>query len=174
MGKNRDLSKWAECKTCAAARGVTTHERKRNWKQTKYTCSQCKDQHPPSYYDYKQLATLEDEEQVYLAVCIPCESKGNTGTPVECVGCGIKKNRTEFSLARQRCTNYTTWRCLQCDFPPCERCKAKLDIPKRAPYICEPCLFPPCKCGAQRPRSTKYRSTNERMKTWTCSICREK
>ena len=171
--KHRELTKKAECRTCASARGVTTHEPKRVWKQTAYTCSNCKDPHPPSYYDYKKLATLEEEEQVYLAVCIPCESKGNTGTSVKCVGCGVEKKRNEFSFARQRCKNYATWRCLECDFPPCEICREKPSIPKQAPYICAPCLFPPCKCGAERPRSTKYRSTNEHMKTWTCSKCRQ-
>ena len=172
--KNRDLSKHAECKKCAAARGATTHERKRIWKQTSYTCSQCKGQHPPSSYDYKKLATLEEEDQVYLAVCIPCESKDKSETKVKCVGCGIKKHRNQFSFARQRSKNYALWRCLECDFPPCTTCGTKPDMPKKAPYICESCLFPPCKCGAQRPRSTKYRCTNEGMKTWACSSCREK
>ena len=124
--------------------------------------------------NYKKFATLEEQRQVYLAVCIPCESKENAGKLFKCVGCDRKKNRNEFSFARQRCRNYATWRCLDCDFPPCLLCNAKPEIPKKAPYICEPCLYPPCKCGAERPRSTKYRSTNEKMQTWTCSKCREK
>jgi sulfur relay (sulfurtransferase) complex TusBCD TusD component (DsrE family) len=70
---HRAMSKNAECRTCAAKRGAVTHERKRVWKQTKYTCSQCKAPHPPSFYNYKKLATLEEEAQVYLAVCLPCE-----------------------------------------------------------------------------------------------------
>ena len=53
----------AECKTCASARGVKTHVPKRDWKQRKYICSQCKNPHPPSYYNYKKLATFEDEDR---------------------------------------------------------------------------------------------------------------
>ena len=169
--KNRNLAKKAECKICASARGATTHEPKCVWKQSRYTCSRCKDPHPPSFFNYKKLASLEEEEQVYLAVCIPCEREDSTGTAIKCVGCGVEKNRNQFSIGRQRCRKHSTWRCLECDFPPCKICRAKPDIPKTAPYICERCLFPPCKCGAQRPSSTKYRCTN--MKTWTCSKCRE-
>ena len=73
--KHRELTKKAECKMCASARGVRTHEPKRIWKQTTYTCSQCKDPHPPGYYNYKKLATLEEQRQVYLAVCIACQNK---------------------------------------------------------------------------------------------------
>ena len=170
--KHRELSKKAECKPCASARGVTTHEPKRIWKQTTYACSQCKEPHPPSHYDYKKLASLEEEGQVYLAVCIPCESKEKVGKLVKCVGCDREKNQNEFSFARQRCKNYSTWRCLECDYPPCRMCKTKPTIPKKAPYICESCLFPPCKCGTERPRSTKYRSTNEHMESWVCRNCR--
>ena len=170
--KHREITKKAECRACASARGVTTHEPKRVWKQPTYTCSICKDPHPPGDYDYKKLAALEEGGQVYLAVCIPCDSQGSSGEPVTCVGCGVKKQRNEFSFARRRCKNYKTWRCLECDLPPCEMCKDKPSVPKKAPYICEPCLYPPCKCGAERPRSTKYRSTNDGMKTWTCSKCK--
>ena len=131
------------------------------WKQTKYTCSQCQETQPPSHYDYKHLAILEEQEQVYLAVCISCKSEGNTGIPVKCVECSVQKTRNEFSFARRRCKHYTTWLCLECDFPPCKICKAKLDVRKQAPYICEPCSFPPCRCGAPRPRSTKYLSSNK-------------
>ena len=170
--KHRDLSKHAECKICAAARGFTMQDKKKVWKRSNYICSICKISSPPSNYDYKNLARLEEEEQVYLAVCLTCESKGNEDSPVKCVGCKVTKNRNEFSFARQRCKNYLTWRCLLCDFPPCARCGVKPGIPKRAPYTCEACLFPPCKCGAQRPRSSKYKTTNEGMETWTCSKCR--
>ena len=171
--KHRELKKKAECKTCAAARGVKTHEPKRVWKQTAYTCSQCEASYPSSYFDYTKLATFEDEDQVYLAVCLPCERTDTTGPPVQCVGCKKQKNRNEFSFARQRSKGYSTWRCLECDFPPCQICTAKPDIPKMAPYICDPCSFPPCRCGAPRPRSSKYRSSNKNMKNWTCSECRE-
>ena len=157
---------------CAAKRGVKTHEQKKIWKQVSYTCSKCKDSQPPSHYEYKTLAALEEADQVYLAVCITCQTEGDAGPPVKCVGCGLKKKRNEFSFARQRCKNYATWRCMECDFPPCESCGEKPKIPKKSPYTCEVCLFPPCKCGAERPRSTKYRSSNENMKTWTCSKCR--
>ena len=170
--KNRELAKKAECKICQSARGVTSHAPKRTWKQTTYTCSQCKEQHPPHNYDYKKLATLEEEGQVYLAFCIRCETKEVDPKLYTCGGCHQEKQRTEFSLARQRCKNYPTWRCLDCDFPPCEICRVKPNILKKTPYICEGCLFPPCQCGAPRPQSTKYRSTNPGMKTWICSRCR--
>ena len=65
-----------------------------------------------------KLATLEEEGQVYFAVCIPCDSKDNAGQLFKCVGCDRKKNRNEFSFARQRCKSYTGWRCLDCDVPP--------------------------------------------------------
>ena len=73
--KHRELKKKAECKTCAAARGVKTHEPKRVWQQTKYTCSQCQNSQQPSHYDYKHLEILEEQEQVYLAVCISCKKR---------------------------------------------------------------------------------------------------
>ena len=175
--KHRELSKKAECKECASKRGFTTHEEKRVWARTSYRCSKCGDSFPPKQFDYKKLAKLEEENQVYLAVCIPCErdeprikTKWNALHKIRCVGCNKKKNENEFSLARQRCKNYATWRCLECDFPPCVSCGEKPDMPKRTPYLCEKCLYPPCKCGAERPRSTKYKSTN--MKTWSCNTCR--
>ena len=143
--KHRELKKKAECKACAAERGFTIQEQKKKWKQSSYTCSKCNTPKPPSHFDYKKLELLEHEEQRYLAVCLTCDNTSNEGPPVKCVGCKETKNRNEFSFARQRCKNYSTWRCLKCDFPPCDGCGVKPEIPKRAPYICEACLFPPCK-----------------------------
>ena len=172
--KHRQLEGKPNAKPALRPVELKTHEPKRVWKHQAYTCSQCKTSCPPSYFDYKKVKVLEDEDQVYLAVCLPCERTDIiVGPPVECVGCGVKKNRKEFSYARQRTKDYSTWRCLQCDFPLCQVCKAKPMIPKRAPYICEPCLCPPCKCGAQRPHKDKYRSTHKHMKIWECMKCRQ-
>ena len=172
--KHREVTKKAICKSCAARRRVTLHPLKKVWKQSFYTCSKCKCSNPPSYYDYKKLAILDDVDKADLAVCMTCESKCNKGQPVTCVACNILKNRDEFSFARQRCKYYKKWRCLTCDFPPCETCGIKPNIPKKAPYTCNACIFPPCKCGAKRPRTSKYRSTNKGMLTWTCRHCRKR
>ena len=48
--KNRDLAKKAECKSCAAVRGVRTHEPKRGWQHAKFTCNQSE----PSYIRNKK------------------------------------------------------------------------------------------------------------------------
>ena len=120
---------------CASRRRKTTHEPKREWKQETYTCSKCKKTHPPTYYNYRNLATLEEKQQTYLAVCIPCEKNTNATKLITCVGCNNTKQKDEFSFSRQRCKNYSTWRCLECDFPPCQMCQAKPRTPQKNIYM---------------------------------------
>ena len=170
--KNRDLAKHAECLACGSARGATTAEPRRVWKQATYTCSQCKSPHAPGQYNLKTLAALEAEGQLYLAVCTGCEAQGKAGAPVTCVACGQRKPRNEFSAARLRHNHPETMRCLTSDFPACQRCSAKPDTPKPAPYTCESCLYPACKCGKARPRKTNYKVTV--LPVWTCATCRQK
>ena len=92
----------------------------------------------------------------------------------------IRKIKHRLSLPLRQCCSFvsegpgdkTTWKCKSCDFPACIICGVLPIAPKKSPYRCESCLFPPCSCGKPRPRSTKYRSTNEGKETWSCSECR--
>ena len=174
--KNRELAKKAECKSCAAARGMKTHEPKRRWLQATYKCCKCKAAYEPKNFAYGTLAALEEDKQTFLAVCLHCnpvlDETHASLKPVRCVACKKLKERKEFSFERQRCKNYATWRCKECDFPRCDTCGIKPSVPKKSPYRCEKCMFPPCSCGTPRPSSTKYRSTNVGMKTWKCPKCR--
>ena len=140
------------------------------------TCSKCNKDYEPRGFAYGPLAELEDDGQVFLAVCLYCDPIINmthpSQAPRKCIVCHEVKERNEFSFQRQRCKNYSTWKCKTCDFPACDICGALPTVPKKSPYRCESCLFPPCSCGRPRPQSTKYKNTNEGMKTWTCSKCK--
>ena len=142
------------------------------------TCSQCKRNVPGRKFDYARLAALREDNQVYLAVCLDCNPALTTDRhdkpEIICVGCEKLKPRKDFSIARLRCHNPKTWFCIACDFPACTGCGTKPSMPKQAPYTCDGCLWPPCiGCGAARPKSTKYRSTNEGKEHWTCAKCKE-
>ena len=110
--KNRDLAKKAECKSCAAARGMKTHEPKRNWLQTTYKCSKCETEYSPKHFAYATLASLEADKQTFLAVCLHCnpviyETHASL-KPVTCVACKKLKERKEFTIERQRCSTLAT------------------------------------------------------------------
>ena len=82
---------------------------------------------------------------------------------------------------RPRTTKYAvryraTWTCEECE--TCDTCGGPLhdDIKKRTKNSgliarCDKCLYPPCECGAPRPRRDKKYST-QALPTWRCSACR--
>ena len=134
---------------------------------------------PPSFFDNKQLETLEEQKQVYLAICNSCEEQNLERQNCLCMGCGKTKKLNQFSIARKR-KKHTAHKmyCLECDFPRCTKCKERATMcvnqkqqhGKKEPYMCEKCLYPPCpKCGKERPRNVVYKSTT--LKTWTCFDC---
>ena len=110
--KNRDLAKKAECKSCAASRAMKTHEPQRKWKQATYKCSKCESEYSPKHFAYATLASLEADNQTFLAVCLHCnpviyETHASL-KPVTCVACKKLKERKEFSIERQRCSTLAT------------------------------------------------------------------
>ena len=171
--RHRDLSRRATCKKCAAEKGQKIARPREDWKLASYRCATCGVTKAAKFYDYTILKKMVDENKSYLAKCAECQPSieiGQRSRMVVCNLCGEKKERSEFSLARQRSSQYAFWRCKTCDFPACTHCGRVPTTPKQKPYVCPACLFPPCACGAPRPTSTKYRVTNR--PTWTCGKCR--
>ena len=132
---------------------------------------------PPFHYDQKQLETLEEQKQVYLAICIQCEEQKLEQQNWLCNGCQKSKKLNQFSIARRRTKNKMY--CLECDFPRCTKCKERATVcvnqkqqhGKKEPYMCDKCLYPPCpKCGKERPHQKDYNVKT--LKTWTCKSCR--
>ena len=110
--KNRELAKKAECKNCAAARGIKKREPKRNWLWATYKCSKCEIEYSPKHFAYATLASLEADKQTFLAVCLHCnpviyETHASL-KPVTCVACKKLKDRKEFTIERQRCSTLAT------------------------------------------------------------------
>ena len=176
------LAKWqqqrcmnrAVCQCCDAKRPVRRQWREKvTWQHKEDTCSTCFQDLPPPKFDTKVLSRLEKDNQLYLAICGSCSDQSSVlqQKPVACNLCGVVKPRTNFSLSRRRALrDYARWRCIECDFPPCESCGEVPLKPKQKPYTCNTCQFPPCGCGKPRPQSSKYNV--KVLPSWECAPCR--
>ena len=140
------------------------------------SCAICKKNLPPRHFDYRLLTQLEDDGEVYMAECLQCKDtlgskERHQKKKIPCNLCGYEKPRSEFRIERQRSKNYQTWRCRSCDFTPCDTC-GKIPTEITSPgYRCELCKWPPCACGRDRPRSSKY-STKTFLGEWKCKDCK--
>ena len=175
--RNKDLNRKAVCSGCDAKRPVRRQVRaKVQWKLSEYTCSKCSNKLPPHKFDKSMLARLENQNQLYLAMCGSCSSENleyedMNAKPVTCNLCKVQKPRCEFSLARRRLRgDYARWRCIECDFPACIVCGVIPSQPKQTPFTCNACSFPPCRCGAPRPQAGKYHIS--KRKEWECAKCK--
>ena len=140
------------------------------------SCAKCRKSLPPKQFDYRVLAELEADGEAYLAECLQCNDTlgakdRHQKDNFPCNKCGVHKPRSEFRLERLRCNNQKTWRCRSCDFTACDRCgKIPTEI-KPEGYRCDLCTWPPCACGRERPRASKY-STKVMKAEWKCKVCK--
>ena len=140
------------------------------------SCAICKKNLPPKHFDYRILSDLEADGEVYMAECLQCKDtlgskERHQKKEIPCNLCGIEKPRSEYRIERQRCNNYSTWRCRSCEVVACDKCGKAADGVKKPGYRCDLCMWPPCACGRERPRSTKY-STKAGKADWKCQECR--
>ena len=175
--KNKDLARKARCLKCEALKSARRqHKERYEWKQSSYACRACSRNLPPHKFNTTALQKLDMDDQIYLAICGTCEqtrdASSSEGPPVKCNLCERTLPRSSFSLSRQRLRgDYKRWRCLECDFPPCEVCGEIPTQPKNRPCTCQKCSYPPCRCGAPRKQKTAYHVSN--MKIWTCPKCKK-
>jgi len=170
--KHRDTMKRAICTACAPEQNARLMPTKPTWTQRTYRCSQCAREQPPQNFDIVALRGLESRDELFLATCGKCanaEDHTERGPPMKCNLCGKTKPRTAFSVAKQRTKNTDRVRCIDCDFPACEKCGKVPDAPKTKPYTCHKCNYPPCQCGTERPQKNKYHVSIKPK--WTCSKC---
>ena len=173
MEEEQGYHKKAKCNACWAK----LPERFRNaqkdtWKQSLYKCSDCNSELPAHKFDRTKLRQWEETSTLYLAKCGNCDADmKKNAKAMNCNLCGFAKPAQAFSPARQRSRYHSTWRCSDCDFPPCVSCGALPTQPKQKPYMCPVCLFPPCSCGAPRVPWTQNRVTVK--PTWQCEACRK-
>ena len=171
--KNRDVTKYAKCIACSAAVPQRArHGHKDTWTQTLYKCTVCNCALPPHKFDTAKLRELVETSTLYLAKCGNCTpAPANSAKAMKCNLCTLTKPAHLFNPARQRHRDAATWRCTECDFPPCLRCGAIPTQPKQKGYMCSRCLFPACACGAPRPPWTQNRVTVK--PTWECDACKK-
>ena len=174
--KNKDMTKKARCRTCHAKLPANVKKaNKRKWQRDVYECCVCKQSLPPHKFNTAELSKLEEKDTLYLATCGSCKATFEEPAPgklVQCNDCGEKKPVDAFSPARQRLVrDYKRWRCIICDFPPCEKCGSVPKDPKKKPYTCNSCNYPPCRCGAPRPQAGKYH-VKVMKEEWKCHLCK--
>ena len=136
----------------------------------------------PLYHNLKRMTKFILR---YVALVNRHVMEGSAGPPAKCNLCESCLTCSSFSLSRQRLRgNYKRWRCLECDFPPCQRCGEVPTQPKSAPYTCQACSYPPCRCGAPRKHKNAHhvsnlknaharnakRQANDRMLSCSCSL----
>lgn len=140
------------------------------------SCAICKKGLPPKDFDYRILSQLEADGEVYMAECLQCNDtlggkERHQKKEILCNLCGVEKPRSEYRVERQRCNNYRMWRCRSCEVVACDKCGKAAEGLKKPGYRCDLCMWPPCACGRERPRSTKY-STKAGKAEWKCQECR--
>ena len=171
--KIRDVTKKAKCVSCSSrAPQRATHGRQDTWTQALYKCIVCNCALPPYKFNTALLRELVETSTLYLAKCGDCTpAPADSEKTMKCNLCTLTKPAHAFSPARQRHRDAATWRCRDCDFPPCVRCGAMPSQPKQKGYMCPRCLFPACACGAPRPSWTQNRVTVKPI--WQCDACKK-
>ena len=112
------------------------------------------------------------------------KEKKDAAARFACNNCGIEKHMTEYSAIF--CKQYLreeyrelNYRCMECQFPKCDRCDARPEKPVSANHLdakgrwlCPYHRYPPCSgCGAPKPLSMQ--GGNNKFSQWTCENCKK-
>ena len=168
-----------------------------------FECSNCHDRWPSNHF-------REDQQRAEAVVrwCARCEAADDPKLDVnhKCEGCKKMKPLRAYAPviikhivfrvgAQDGGTRPHGLKCQSCQYPKCKGlrgnvCKepeAKRLYPALANmyhegvYVCTACKYPPCACGAERPRDNKggqykaaHSALNAGQENWTCEDCKSR
>ena len=122
--KHRNRHRGLRCAACRHAGLVPT-----------YVCSSCMRHLPAEDYHTASLEAWIEEDALWRAECLTCAPTDPTHLPYPtralfpCNLCKEEKPRAAFRGAKQKCKDVNSWRCKECQQPPCTACGARPDAP---------------------------------------------
>eukprot|EP00959_Pyramimonas_sp_CCMP1952_P289632 6057638-Pyramimonas_sp.AAC.3 len=137
---------------------------------------------PEEYFAAAHL--VRDAERQQTSVCAKCVvlERRDQGARFACNKCGVEKHITEYSqvfckqylMGERRELNY---RCLECQFPKCDRCEARPEKPvsanhvdSKGKWLCRVHRYPPCS-GCGKAKTDEMIAGKNRLKQWRCEEC---